>query len=145
MQQPTKAQRGLKILSTINLVLGILALVSGLFITIGGTNLAFTSASGSSDESLGAVGLILGIVIVLSGIADIAGGILGRRASADNTKVKPAYWFGYICLAFSTFGLFDLFFEGNATPSNIVTAIVGLAFNFAYMVFVSQVKTEAGE
>ena len=83
---------GLKILSVLMLVLGIITLVVGVMDVV----LLQNSGGGVMADALAALAII---AFVLGGLLDVIGGLLGLRAAKRPAKATGAVVFGLLALA----------------------------------------------
>lgn len=147
--QRSGAQKFLLVVSIINIVLGILAVIYGIVTLVGGR-----SAGGVSTEALMASGAnaveaeqvvttinVLIILAIVTGVISLVQGILGIRAANDNQKVMPVWFISLISLAFAISNFITAIFQGNFQISMVASLIVPILMFWA----ANNIKSEAGK
>ncbi|MBQ9020561.1 MAG: hypothetical protein IJ113_00900 [Eggerthellaceae bacterium] len=150
--QPSKAQKGLKTLSIISIVLAALGILLGILFIMGGTIIgsdpgvqnAVSSETGLSGTMAGPFLGIMGIIMIVSAGLELLMGIFGVRAAGDNQKIMPAWVFALLSLVFGVISAI-----GNVTSggdlSHVLSVIASLVISVLFFWFANTVKKEAGK
>lgn len=93
------SQKFLKVVSIIDIIVGILLLILGVMIIVSGTNpnqaeLASLEASGVTSDEVAAylqIARLAMVVSIVSGLINLIEGILGVRAANDPSKIMPVW------------------------------------------------------
>ena len=130
-----KWQKYLKFVSVLTVIVGGLKVLFAASVLAAALNAEVLAQAGMSFASAAAGAAAL---TVSSGI-DIAAGILGLRAAKDETKIKPAYIFGWICLIYVLFNqVYNLCV--SMSPMNIAAFFSALILPVLYMIFAFKVR-----
>lgn len=145
----TQSQTILFVVSIIDIVFGVIAIVAAFlsFVGVAAVGAATASnelaASGVTAADAGvasaAIG-ILGIIALLGGVLSVVEGVLGIRAANDNQKIMPVWILAIISLAMTIFSCISSIVQGSFSFSMIVSlALAGVMFWVA-----NNIKQEAG-
>jgi hypothetical protein len=111
MDRPA-SQLFLRVISIIDIALGILSVVAGVVALSGGTFLGTgsgrvaTEAAAAMDVTIiGGTYSLLGVLALLAGLLAITEGVLGLRAARDTSRIMPVW---VISLVGLVFGIVDL-------------------------------------
>lgn len=140
----SSAQKSLKILSIILIVLSALAILGGLFLLVGGSVMGSSTIDTASDEDALAIGFALagGIMLLVAGLIDLVVGIFGLRGAKNPQKIGVFFVLAIIGVVFAAFGLISTLMSGSFDVSSIVSGLIGLAFPALGLYFASQIKKE---
>lgn len=141
------SQKALLVISIINIVLGVLALILSILGFVAGTTLsaagpiAAEQAGLTVEETAVAAGLFSGISIVgiISSILEIIVGVLGIRAANDASKIMPVWIISLIEVASVVIAIIFSLVNGNFEPSSILT----LAFGCLVFWIANNIKNQA--
>ena len=142
------SQKALLVISIIEIVFAVLALIIGL-----GTGLigGFAGMAGLEGEltaeeaALGSAGLaVLSIVIVIEAIWSLLCGIFGIRAANDNQKIMIVWVFALIGVIVSIVGLVSAIVNGSF-GQNAASLIAGLIVDVVLFWIANNIKREAGK
>ena len=147
MNQPTKAQKILRILSIISIVGAVLTLVMSAFFFFGG---GVYAASGEAVEGMTAaevsgVAIFVGLCSLVEGIISLIEGILGLRAAKDNQKIMPVWVLAVIGLIGAAISCVANLFGGQMDASTVGTIIGSLVCSGLMFWLANTIKTEAGK
>ena len=121
------SSKTLKIFGILGIIFGIIGAVVGLLALAGGGLIA------ADDAESGALVMVAGIIATISGIVSVIQGILSVRAAKDNTKIKPAWIFALVSLAFGIIGAVSTLAEGgnviSSLPPIAISVLVFMAAN----------------
>ena len=146
------SQKVLLVLSIINIIVAVLALLSGLLVMLGGAAVGTIPASdaaaalegtGVTQGEAGALVGIAGFVIVFSGVIELVVGILGVRAANDNQKIMPVWVLAIVQLVLYAISLISII-AGGSFGTQGVSAIVSLVVAFLIVWLANNIKKEAG-
>ena len=147
------SQKGLLIISVVNIIIAVLALLGGLAMMLGGAVIGaadsseVTSALAGSGVTRGEVGIMAGVgglLIVLAGVVELVMGILGVRAANDNQKIMPVWVLALIQLILSAVVLGLDIADGSFSTQGAST-IVSLILAAIVMWICNNIKKEAGK
>ena len=150
--QRSGSQKALLVLSILNIIGAVLALLGGLGLMMGG---AFIGAVNSSDAAqalagsgvsqgeLGILTSVAGFVVILAGVVELVMGILGVRAANDNQKIMPVWVLAIISLVLNAIGLVSSFVSGTIGTQG-ASYIVSLILAVLMMWICNNIKREAG-
>ena len=151
--QRSGSQTALLVLSILNIIGAVIALLGGLAIMFGGALFGAVNSSeaaaalAGSGVTQGEVGIIAGVgglVIVFSGVIELILGILGVRAANDNQKIMPVWILAIIQLVLSVIALGSTIFGGTFSTQG-VSSIVSLIIAALIMWIANNIKREAGK
>ena len=150
--QRSGSQKALLVISIIEIVFAVIALLGGLMMMFGGSLIgAVDSAevtealagSGITQGELGVLAGMGGLIIIFSGIIELILGILGVRAANDNQKIMPVWIVAIIELVFCVISLIAVIVNGSFSTQGLST-IVSLVFAGFTMWIANNIKTQAG-
>ena len=151
--QRSGSQKALLVISIINIVFAVIALLGGLMLMFGGALFgavnsseaaAALAGSGISQGQLGAIAGIGGFVIIVSGVVELILGILGVRAANDNQKIMPVWIFAIIQLVLGVISLISIIGGGSFSTQG-GSAIFSLILAAVVMWIANNIKKEAGK
>ena len=121
------------------LVLSVLIILVALIVILGGL-LASVSAAAA-----GPLAMIGGVALLIYGGLELAMGVLGIRASRDNTKVVPVWILSLISLLLGVIG-FVLGAVGGSLGdvNNILSRVLGVGFTGLIFWAANTIRREAG-
>ena len=150
------SQKFLKVISIIDIVLGILALIAGIMTALlGGAAAAGVVSSGAdalatsefTAEEVG-VGIaafsIIGVFTIVAGIITLLEGILGLRAANDPQKIMPVWVLAIIGLVCSVVSLI-MTFVNQGGSSDIISGIANVAGSCLMFWVANNIKVQAGK
>ena len=150
--QRSGSQKALLVLSIINIIFAVIALLAGLTLMLGGALFgaapasdasAALSGSGITQGEAGAFAGIAGIAIVFGGVIELILGILGVRAANDNQKIMPVWVLAIIQLVLSAISLITTITDGSFGTQGTST-VASLALAVLIMWLANNIKREAG-
>ena len=150
--QRSGSQTALLVLSILNIIGAVIALLGGLAIMFGGALFGAVNSSeaaaalAGSGVTQGEVGIIAGVgglVIVFSGVIELILGILGVRAANDNQKIMPVWVLALIGIIISFIGAMSLAIQGQFLENpSMVGSLIGSALMFW---IANNIKRQAGK
>ncbi|MEG2212250.1 MAG: hypothetical protein RRX88_07190 [Raoultibacter sp.] len=140
----SSAQKWLRILSIILIVLSIFSILGGLFMLIGGSAVGASIIDTASNEEAMVVGLTLagGIILLVSGIVDLVISIFGLRGAKNPKKIGAFFVLAIIGVVVAALGLISTLTSGSLDAVSIVGGLISLAFPLLGLYFASQIKKE---
>ncbi len=151
--QRSGSQKALLVLSIINIVFAVLAILAGVSFMLGGSLLGAVSSSeaaaalsgtGITQGQAGALVGIAGYAILFSGVVELILGILGVRAANDNQKIMPVWVLAIIQVVLCAISLVTTI-TGGSFGTNGVSSIVALIIAGIIMWLANNIKKEAGK
>ena len=143
--QKTTSQKALKVISIIMIVFAAITLLLGLGGIVTGGALGFLGVgeNGSDDAVIaGGLAITVGLAILVGGCIDLAIGIFGLRGANDPRKIGAFFVLAVIGLVFAALNSLGTFFGGNASGSDIASALVGLILPLACVLLAYNIKKE---
>lgn len=150
--QRSGSQKALLVLSILNIIGAVLALLGGLALMMGGAVIGTVDSSeaaqalagsGVSQGELGILASLAGFVVLLAGVIELIMGILGVRAANDNQKIMPVWVLAIISLVLNAIGLISTIATGSF-GSQGSSYIVSLILAVLMMWICNNIKREAG-
>ena len=149
--QPTGSQTGLKIISILDIIGGILVALSAVLLFVGGAAIgsdpsiaaSATAETGLEASTVVGVATGLGIMLIVSAAIIFITGILGLRAAKDNQKIKPVWIISIIALVFAVIS-FIMSVVGGGNGANIGSLLGSLVMPAITFWLANNVKKEAG-
>ena len=149
--QPTGSQTGLKIISILDIIGGILVALSAVLLFVGGAAIgsdpsiaaSATAETGMEASTVVGVATGLGIMLIVSAAITFITGILGLRAAKDNQKIKPVWIISIIALVFAVIS-FIMSVVGGGNGANIGSLLGSLVMPAITFWLANNVKKEAG-
>ena len=142
------SQKALLVISIIEIVFAVLALIAGLSAgLLGGLVGAGGAESGLTAEEVatGTSSLaILSAIIVISAVWNLLCGIFGIRAANDNQKIMIVWVFALIGVILGVVGLVMGIVDGSF-GQNAISTVVGLVIDVALFWIANNIKREAGK
>ncbi len=149
--QPSGSQTGLKVISILDIISGVIVALSAFMMLAGGAvlgsdpSMAAEAAAETGMEASTVVGLAagLGIMLLVTAAITLITGILGLRAAKDNQKIKPVWIISVIALVFAVIS-FIMTVTGGGSGSNIGSSLGSLIMPAITFWLANNVKKEAG-
>ena len=147
------SQKALLVISIINIIFSVIALLGGLALMFGGAlfgavdSSEAASALAGSGMTQGEVSVFAGVgglVIICSGVIQLILGILGVRAANNNQKIMPVWVFAIIELVMSSISLITTFTSGTFSTQG-GSAVFSLILAVLIMWIANNIKREAGK
>lgn len=148
-------QKTLKVISIIDIVAGVFAILAGGLFFAGAGLLSspemasetatLVNETGLSTEALGGITSAIGFAGVLGGALEILTGVLGLRAAKDSQKIMPVWYLAIISLALNVVSLVTGLFQGQINGSNIVSYITSILFAGLMFWVANNIKAQAGK
>lgn len=146
------SQKFLKVVSVLAIVVGVLGILaalgmgflSGATISGGSEMLAETGITAEEQSQVAGVFGVGAIIVLFSSFAEIISGILGIRASNDNQKIMPVWYFSLAGLTLATGSLFSAFMDGSFSK-NAASLILSFLGALLMVVVSNKIKAEAGK
>ena len=151
--QRSGSQKALLVLSILNIVGAVFALLGGLSIMLGGALFGAVDSSeaasalagtGVTQGEAGALVGMTGFLIVFAGIIELLVGILGIRAANDNQKIMPVWVLAIIEVVLCVISLISTI-AGGSFGSSGASAILSLIFAALIFWIANNIKKEAGK
>ena len=124
------SQKILKIFGILGIIAGVAVIVFGIFGFLGGS---MAGANASTDEESGVAVIVLGasIAAVVGGIISFIEGVCSVRASADSSKIMPAWIFAILGVISGVIGIIS-----DIAGGSDIGTIVGAAFALCISVLI---------
>jgi len=151
--QRSGSQKVLLVLSILNIIGAVLALLGGLAMMMGGALIgavdsseaaAALAGSGVSQGELGVVAALGGFLVIFAGVIELVMGILGVRAANDNQKIMPVWVLSIISLILNAVGFIACIVNGSFGTQG-ATYIISLILAALMMWIANNIKQEAGK
>ena len=151
--QRSGSQKALLVLSIINIIFAVFAILTGVAFMLGGSLFgavdssqatAALSGTGVTQGEAGALVGIAGYIILFSGVIELVLGILGVRAANDNQKIMPVWILAIIQLILYAISLITAI-TGGSFGRNGLSAIISLILAALIMWIANNIKREAGK
>ena len=145
--QRSGSQKVLRVLSILSIVGSVLSFgMAALMIFGGGVYSAEGDpVGGMSAVEAGAAFAGVGFATLIEGAIALIQGILGLRASNDNSKIMPVWIIAVIGLALGVVGLLVNVISGAASAENIGSSIGSILGSGIMFVLANNIKKEAGK
>ena len=150
--QRSGSQKALLVLSILNIIGAVLALLSGLAMMMGGALIGAVDSSeaaaalqgtGVTQGEIGVVAALAGFMVIFGGIVELIMGILGVRAANNNQKIMPVWVLAIISLVLNAIGLVAAIVNGSFATQG-VSYILALILVVLMMWIANNIKREAG-
>lgn len=150
--QRSGSQKALLVLSILNIIGAVLALLSGLAMMMGGALIGAVDSSeaaaalqgtGVTQGEIGVVAALAGFMVIFGGIVELIMGILGVRAANNNQKIMPVWVLAIISLVLNAIGLVAAIVNGSFATQG-VSYILALILAVLMMWIANNIKREAG-
>ena len=142
------SQKALLVLSIIEIVCAVLALIGGISIIALGGYIGAGLMAGQltpNQAAYGSAGIaILSIVIIVSAVWSLLCGIFGIRAANDNQKIMIVWVFTLIGVILGIIGIVASIINGTSMQ-NMVSLIISLIFDALLFWIANNIKREAGK
>lgn len=144
--QRSGSQKVLRVLSILSIIGSVLSFgMAALMIFGGGLYSAEGDpVGGMSAAEAGATFAGVGFATLIEGVIGLIQGVLGLRASNDNTKIMPVWVLSVIGLALGVVGFLLNLFAGAVSAENIGTSIGSILGSGIMFVLANNIKKEAG-
>ena len=144
----TSAQKTLRVLCIITIVMcaiflvgGILTVALGGFIGLNAAEFADATVTTSQASAAGALISIAAAIVMIPLIFELIMGILGLRGAKDPSKIGPFYVLCIICTALDAGSVIYVLTQGS-DATTVVSNIIGLALAIWCLWLASKIKKQ---
>ena len=142
------SQKALLVISIIEIIFAVLALVVGVATGVLGGMAGVASLEGeltATEAAYGSAGLaLLSAVVIIEAVWSLLCGIFGVRAANDNQKIMIVWVFALIGVILGVVGLVSAIVNGSF-GQNAASLIVGLIVDVVLFWIANNIKREAGK
>ena len=146
--QRSGSQKVLLVLSIIEIIGGVLALITGAMAFLGAgavlTDAATVAGTGVTQDEAAGIFVILSGVAIVEGIWSLLCGIFGVRAANDNQKIMIVWVFCLIGVIISVVGIIAAIVNGRF-GSQVWSLLGTLVFSGIMFFIANNIKKEAGK
>ncbi len=144
------SQKALFVLSVITIVVGCIGVILALLTILGGVGIKLLSPEELAQAGLSTKGAgkataaltALSIVTFISSAVSLLAGVLGIRASKDNTKILPVWIIALISLIFSIISIVIAIING-ITPGSVVSLVIDIVWSAIFFAVANNIKMQA--